>query len=105
MFFRILAATSLLFTAAVPLLPQRTKACLGTVITNAREVRAIDVAVGANGQTVRLTRPLGPNAKATLKLPKMSGCMVAIAANFEDETAAELGEFDTCQDSTVRLTD
>jgi hypothetical protein len=106
MFFRILAATSLLFTASSAIAaPTKPKPASALVITNAREVRAIDVAVGANGQTVRLTRPLGPNAKATLKLPKMSGCMVAIAANFEDETAAELGEFDTCQDSTVRLTD
>jgi len=30
---------------------------------------------------------------------------VAVAATFEDESAAELAELDVCKDSTIRLTD
>jgi hypothetical protein len=106
MLFRVIAATSLLLaTSNAIAAPTKPKPASALVITNAREVPAIDVAIGANGQTVRIAKPLASKAKITLKLPKMSGCMVAVSATFEDESAAELGEFDVCQDSTIRLTD
>jgi hypothetical protein len=106
MIIRIVTATSLLLAATSAIAaPTKPKPVSAVVITNAREVPAIDVAIGANGQTVRLAKPLAPRAKTTLRLPKMTGCMVAVAATFEDESTAELPELDVCKDSTVRFTD
>jgi hypothetical protein len=106
MTFRIIAATALLLTAtsamAAPTKPNQASAVL---ITNSREVAVTDIAVEAGGQTVRLAKPLAPKAKTTLKLPKMSGCIVTVAATFEDESTADLSEFDVCKDKTVRFTD
>jgi hypothetical protein len=106
MIVRTLTATSFLLTATSAFAaPSKPKPVSAVVITNAREVPATDIAIGANGKTVRLAKPLAPKAKATLKLPKMTGCMVAVAATFEDESTAELPELDVCRDGSLRLTD
>ena len=106
MIVRILAATSLLLAASAAFAaPTKPKPVSAVVITNSRGVQATDVAVGANGQTVRLSKPLAPKAQATLRLPKMAGCMVVVAARFEDEAASELSELDVCKDRTIRFTD
>lgn len=106
MIFRIVAATSLLLaTSHVMAAPSKPTPASALVITNARQVPATDIAIGANGQTIRTKKPLAPQAKTTLKLPKMTGCHVAIAANFPDEASVQMDEFDVCKDHTVRLTD
>jgi hypothetical protein len=106
MIVRILTATSLLLAAPTAFAaPTKPKPVSAVVITNSRGVQATDVAVGANGQTVRLSKPLAPKAQATLRLPKMAGCMVVVAAVFEDEAASELSELDVCKDRTIRFTD
>ena len=74
-------------------------------ITNARAVAATDVTVRAGQGTVAVTRPLAAGSKAALKLPKMSDCIVAVSAAFEDETVAEVDAFDVCRDKTIRFTD
>ena len=106
MTFRTIAATALLLAAtgavASPTKPNPASAVL---VTNSREVAVTDMAIEAGGQTVRLAKPLAPKAKATLKLPKMSGCIVAVAATFEDESTADLSELDVCKDRNVRFTD
>lgn len=106
MIIRIIAATSLLFavTSAIAA-PQKPKSVSTVLITNSREVPATDVSVGVDGQTVRLAKPLPPKTKTTLKLPKVTGCIVAVAATFEDESTAELPVLDVCKDRTVRFTD
>ena len=104
MIVHTLITTSLLLTGT-SVFAAPSKPVSAVVITNARGVPATDIAIGANGQTVRLAKPLAPKAKATLKLPKMTGCMVAVAATFEDESTAELPELDICKDGTLRLTD
>src|SRR5687767_12328377 len=106
MVVRILTATSLLLAApAAFAAPTKPKQVSTVVITNSRGVQATDVAVGANGQTVRLSKPLAPKAQATLRLPKMAGCMVVVAALFQDEATSELSELDVCKDRTIRFTD
>jgi hypothetical protein len=106
MIVRILTATSLLLAApAAFAAPTKPKQVSTVVITNSRGVQATDVAVGANGQTVRLSKPLAPKAQATLRLPKMAGCMVVVAALFQDEATSELSELDVCKDRTIRFTD
>jgi hypothetical protein len=106
MIIRIVTATSLILAATGAIAaPTKPKPASAVVIVNAREVPATDVAIGADGQTVRLAKPLAPNAKTTLRLPKMKGCMVAVAATFEDESTVEQPELDVCKDSAVRFTD
>jgi hypothetical protein len=106
MIFRITIATSLLLAATgVTAAPAKSKAVSTVLITSACDLSATNVAIGANGQTVRLAKPLAPKVKTTLKLPKMTGSVVAVAASFEDESTAESPELDTCQDHTVRFTD
>src|SRR3712207_3569441 len=105
MIVRILTAASLLAAPAAFAAPTKPKTVSAVVITNSRGVQATDVAVGANGKTVRLSKPLGPKAQATLRLPKMAGCMVVVAAVFEDEVTSEPSELDVCKDRTIRLTD
>jgi hypothetical protein len=106
MTIRIITATALLLAATAAMAaPTKPNPASAVLITNAREVTVTDISVEAAGQTVRLAKPLAPKAKATLKLPKMSGCIVAVAATFEDESTAELPELDVCKDKTVRFTD
>jgi hypothetical protein len=106
MIHRIVIATGLLLAASHAIAaPERPKPASALVITNARQVSATDIAIGANGQTVRVSKPLASQSRTTLKLPKMPGCVVAIAANFADESSVEMDEFDICKDSTVRFTD
>ena len=35
----------------------------------------------------------------------MAGCMVVVAAVFEDEATSELSELDVCKDKAIRLID
>ena len=106
MIFRIVTATSLLLAATGAIAaPTKPKPVSTVLITNSREVPTTTVSVGADGQAVRLEKPLAPKAKTTLKLPKMTGCIVAVAATFEDESTAEIPDLDVCKDRTVRFTD
>jgi hypothetical protein len=106
MIFRVAVATGLLLAANGALAaPAKPKPPSTVVITNARAVATTEVAIGVGEQSVRLSKPLASKAKTALKLPKMSGCVVAVAASFEDESTADLGEFDVCKDSTIRFTD
>ncbi|WP_457091466.1 hypothetical protein [Microvirga sp. P5_D2] len=106
MIFRIVTAAGLVLIASHAIAaPSKPKPASALVITNAREVPAIDIAIGANGQTVRIKKPLAPQAKTILKLPKMTGCQVTVAAAFPDEASVQMDEFDVCEDNTIRLTD
>ena len=100
----MLAATALAL-ACTGAAAQSGKPASSLIITNARTVPAADVTVRVGQGAVTLKRPLAPGTKATLKLPKMSGCTVSIFALFEDEGVAEMEEFDTCRERTVRFTD
>jgi hypothetical protein len=101
----ITAATLLLTATAALAAPTKPNPASIVHITNTRDITVTDISVDAGGQTVRLAKPLAPKGKTTLKLPKMSGCIVAVAATFEDESTAELPELDICKDKTVRFTD
>jgi hypothetical protein len=40
-----------------------------------------------------------------VKLPRLKGCIVTVAATFEGEGQVEAGEFDVCKDKNIRFTD
>jgi len=63
------------------------------------------VTVTAGNTTVRHTRLAVPNARATVALPKTSGCTVTVEALFEDDGASEARSIDAFRVKLVRLTD
>jgi hypothetical protein len=75
------------------------------VVTNASKNTATDVTITAEGKDAKLTKALKPMAKASVRLPKLKGCIVTVAATFEGEGHVEAGEFDVCKDKTIRFTD
>ncbi len=102
---RCLMMSVVLALACTGAAAQSSKPASALIITNARAVPAADVTIRVGQGAVTLKRPLAPGAKATLRLPKMSGCTVSVFALFEDEGVAEMDEFDVCREKTVRFTD
>jgi hypothetical protein len=75
------------------------------VVTNASQHTATDVTITGEGKDAKLTKPLKPKAKASVKLPNLKGCIVTVTATFEGEGQVEAGEFDVCKDKSIRFTD
>jgi hypothetical protein len=75
------------------------------VVTNASKNTATNVTITGEGKDARLTKALKPKAKASVKLPKLKGCIVTVAATFEGEGQVEAGEFNVCKDKNIRFTD
>jgi hypothetical protein len=105
MFLRFAAAAGLIAASFTVQAAPKPKPATALLISNARQEPATTVTVSAGDQIVRLPKPLPSKAKATLRLPKLSDCMVSVAATFADDSVVELDEFDTCKDKTVRFTD
>ena len=74
-------------------------------LTNATGQTAKEVVIMAEDQSAKLTKPLAPKAKTTMKMPKIKGCMVSVAAVFEGEGQVDIGEFDICKERTIRFTE
>jgi hypothetical protein len=102
---RIYAAAGLAIVGTGALAAPALKPASALSVSNARAVPALEVVIGAGEKTVALSKPLAPNAKATLKLPKLSGCTVSVSATFADESVVELDDFDVCKEKTIRFTD
>src|SRR5215210_7436223 len=75
------------------------------MIVNKRKAPVTTVIVTAEAKTVRHTGALAPNAKVSLKLPKMKGCLVTVAAASQGDKVSKLGDVDVCKEKLVRLTD
>ena len=74
-------------------------------VANASKHTAIMVVISAGDATASTSKPLPPKARTSVKLPKLQGCTVSVAASFEGEGQVEIGEFDVCKDKTIRFTD
>jgi hypothetical protein len=74
-------------------------------LTNASGQTAKEIVITGEEQTAKLTKPLAPKARASLRMPKLKGCTVSVAAMFEGEGQVDLGEFDICKERTIRFTD
>jgi hypothetical protein len=76
------------------------------IITNGRSHAATEVViVGDDDKTTKLSKRVPPKGKVTVKLPKLTGCTVHVAATFEGEGEVEFGELDICTEKTLRFTD
>ena len=74
-------------------------------VVNASPNTALDVIVTADEQTARLGKPLAPKAQASLKLPKLKGCTVSVAASFEGGGRSDADAFNVCKEKLIRFTD
>ena len=52
-----------------------------------------------------MARPLTPKARTAVKLPKMKGCTVSVAATFEGGGKSDAETFDVCKEKSIRFTD
>jgi hypothetical protein len=104
MIARIAVAVLALSLSSAAFAQGKPKPATALVVANARAVPATTVSVEAGSKTVSLSKPLAPNGKATLKLPKMTGCMVSVSASFADESVVEQ-EVDVCKEKTLRFTE
>ncbi len=104
------AAATLAQTAAKPevapaTLAMEPHAVAALTIVNGRAVTAMTVAVMAEGETVRHAGPLASNAKVSVPLPTMRGCLVTVVVTFQDGSFLSGGETDVCKVKLVRLID
>jgi hypothetical protein len=74
-------------------------------IVNGRAVTAVTLTVTAGTETVKHSGPLASNAKVSLPLPEMRGCLVTVAATFQDGSVSNGGDTDVCKVKLVRLID
>jgi hypothetical protein len=74
-------------------------------IVNRRTVSVTTVIVTAEAKTVRHAKPLTPNAKVTVKLPPMKGCLVTVAAAIQGGELQKLGKVNACKQTVAGLTD
>ena len=95
----------------VPANPTRAKkpatrhAPSAVTVVNASTRTAVMVIITAEDATATTPRPLSPKASTTLKLPKLQGCTVSVAASFQGGGKVDVGKFDICKDKTIRFTD
>src|SRR4051812_40646515 len=92
--------------AAAPKPKPKQKGPPGAVtIVNASTKAVTEVAITAGDKTASLSKPLAPKARTAVKLPKMKGCTVSVAATFEGGSRSDADAFDVCREKLIRFTD
>jgi hypothetical protein len=81
------------------------RAAPALTIANGRAVTAVTLTVTAEAETVKHAGPLASNANVSMPLPKMRGCLVTVAATFQDGSVSNGGDTDVCKVKLVRLID
>ena len=92
-------------TAAPKPKPKRKGPPGAVTVINASANTATGVVITAGDKTATLSKPLAPKARATVKLPKMKGCTVSVAATFEGGGKSDADTFDVCKETSIRFTD
>jgi hypothetical protein len=92
--------------AAAPKPKPKQKGPPGAVtIVNASTKVVTEVAITAGDKTASLSKPLAPKARSAVKLPRMKGCTVSVAATFEGGGRSDADAFDVCREKLIRFTD
>ena len=92
--------------AAAPKPKPKQKGPPGAVtVVNASTKAVTEVAITAGDKTASLSKPLAPKARTAVKLPKMKGCTVSVAATFEGGGKSDADAFDVCREKLIRFTD
>jgi len=74
-------------------------------VINASTKTVTEVAITAGDKTATLSKPLAPKARTAVKLPKMKGCTVSVAATFEGGGKSDADAFNVCKEKLIRFTD
>ena len=74
-------------------------------VVNASTKAVTEVAITAGDKTASLAKPLAPKARTAVKLPRMKGCTVSVAATFEGGGKSDADAFNVCKEKLIRFTD
>src|SRR3954468_21293066 len=74
-------------------------------IVNASAKSVTGVVISAGDQTATLSKPLAPKGRTAVKLPKLKGCTVSVAATFDGGSKSGVDAFDVCREKLIRFTD
>lgn len=85
--------------------PKRPTPARSLVISNASSNTLTSLEVSGDGQTARLTKPLVPKERTTLKLPALKRCIVTVSADFEGAAEAAASDFNVCREKIIRFTE
>jgi len=85
--------------------PTKPRAVTALTVVNGSEVPATTIAITEAAKIVSHAGPLAPKAQATLKLPRMTGCLVTVEATFAGGSVSDGRVIDVCRVKLVRLTD
>ena len=92
--------------AAAPKPKPKQKGPPGAVtVVNASTKAVTEVAITAGDKTASLSKPLAPKARTAVKLPRMKGCTVSVAATFEGGGRSDADGFNVCQEKLIRFTE
>jgi hypothetical protein len=53
----------------------------------------------------KITRPLAPGARTTVRLSRPAGCEYYVMARFADDAESDAESMDLCRDRSIRLTE
>src|SRR4051794_4574295 len=82
--------------------PEERRSAATLTIVNGRAVPATTVAVLVGAKAVTRSGPLAPNARITLKLPRVQGCRVSVVASFPGwYSAVTHGKINVCKTGPV----
>jgi len=98
-------ATTALLNRRTATKSPKPRAVVAVTVVNGSEIPVTTITIAGEAQIVSHTEPLAPKAQATLKLPKMRGCLVTVAATFEGGSMSSDRAIDVCRVKLVRLTD
>jgi hypothetical protein len=85
--------------------PRPPQPATSVVVANATANALTAVVLTGQGDTSALPRPVPPRGRATLALPKRTGCTVAVQATFENGGFVDIPAFDVCKERTIRFTE
>jgi hypothetical protein len=74
-------------------------------VINASAKTVTGVVITAGDKTATLSKPLAPKGRTAVKLPKLKGCTVSVAATFEGGSKSDADTFDVCKEKLIRFTD
>jgi hypothetical protein len=74
-------------------------------VVNASAKTVTEVAITAGDKTATLSKPLAPKGRTAVKLPKLKGCTVSVAATFDGGSKSGADAFDVCKEKLIRFTD
>jgi hypothetical protein len=92
-------------TAAPKPKPKRKGPPSSVTVINATANTVTGVVITVGDKTTKLSKPLAPKGRATVRLPKMKGCTVSVAATFEGGGKSDAETFDVCKEKLIRFTD